>query len=72
MGKPGQVADPEVVQAIANVRDAVQGRGVPLGIFGVAPESVSGWMGRGFTLIACGVDMMLLGGAARSMLAQLR
>jgi 2-keto-3-deoxy-L-rhamnonate aldolase RhmA len=50
----------------------VHGRGLPLGIFGVAPESVSGWMGRGFTLIACGVDMMLLGGAARSMLAQLR
>ena len=72
MGKPGQVADPEVVQAISHVRDVVHGRGLPLGIFGVAPESVSGWMGRGFTLIACGVDMMLLGGAARSMLAQLR
>ena len=72
MGKPGQVADPEVVQAISHVRDVVHGRGLPLGIFGVAPESVSGWMGRGFTLIACGVDMMLLGGAARSLLAQLR
>ena len=72
MGKPGQVADPDVVQAITHMRDAVQGRGLPLGIFGVAPESVSGWMGRGFTLIACGVDIMLLGGAARSMLAHLQ
>ena len=72
MGRLGKVADPDVVKAISNVRDAVQGRGLPLGIFGVAPESVSGWMAEGFTLIACGVDMMLLGGAARSMLAQLR
>lgn len=72
MGKPGRVADPDVEHAISKIRDAVQGRGLPLGIFGVAPESVRGWMDRGFTLIACGVDMMLLGGAARSMLAQLR
>ena len=72
MGRPGKVADPDVVKAISTVRDAVQGRGLPLGIFGVAPEAVSGWMGQGFTLIACGVDMMLLGGAARSMLTQLR
>jgi 2-keto-3-deoxy-L-rhamnonate aldolase RhmA len=66
------VADPDVEHAISHVRDAVQARGLPLGIFGVAPESVRGWMGRGFTLIACGVDLMLLGGAARNMLAQLR
>ena len=72
MGTPGKVADPDVVQAISHVRDAVQARGLPLGIFGVAPDSVSGWMGRGFTLIACGVDIMLLGGAARSMLAHLQ
>jgi 2-dehydro-3-deoxyglucarate aldolase len=71
MGKPGQVADPEVVQAISHVRDVVHGRGLSLGIFGIAPESVSGWMGRGFTLIACGVDAMLLGDAARGMRAQL-
>lgn len=72
MGKPGQVADPEVMQAISHVCDVVQTRGLPLGIFGISPDSVSGWMGRGFTLIACGVDAMLLGSAARSMLAQLK
>ena len=42
MGKPGQVADPDVVRAISNRSDAVRRRGLPLGIFGVAPESVSG------------------------------
>ena len=57
---------------MGNGQGGQTGRGLPLGIFGVAPESVSGWMAEGFTLIACGVDMMLLGGAARSMLAQLR
>ena len=72
MGKPGQVADPEVMQAISRVRDAVRRRGLPLGIFGIAPEAVRGWMDQGFTLIACGVDMMLLGGAARSIRADLR
>lgn len=70
MGKPGQVADPDVVRAIARVHDVAQERGMPLGIFGVEPEPVRGWMERGFTLIACGVDMMLLGGSARTMLAQ--
>lgn len=72
MGKAGQVDDPDVVEAIAKVEAAGRARGLPLGYFGVAPEAVAGWMRRDFTLIACGVDMMMLGAKAREVLASLR
>lgn len=71
MGKAGQVDDPEVVAAIATVEAAGRARGLPLGYFGVTPEAVQVWMQRGFMLIACGVDMMMLGSKAREVLARL-
>ena len=72
MGKPGQVNDPEVVAAIEQVGAAARGAGLALGFFGVAPESVAPWMSRGFSLIACGVDLMMLGTKAREAVAALR
>ena len=72
MGKPGQVNDPEVVAAIEQVGAAARGAGLALGFFGVAPESVAPWMTRGFSLIACGVDLMMLGTKAREIVAALR
>ncbi len=72
MGKAGQVDDPEVVDAIAKVEAAGRAHGLALGYFGVSPEAVAGWMRRDFKLIACGVDMMLLGAKAREVLGSLR
>lgn len=71
MGKAGQVADPEVVAAISKIHTAGREHNLPLGIFGVSPEAVGGWMQTGFSLIACGVDMMLLGAKAREVHAAL-
>ncbi len=72
MSKAGQVEDPAVVEAIAKIEAAGRAHRLPLGYFGVAPDAVSPWMRRGFTLIACGVDMMMLGGKAREILGSLR
>lgn len=71
MGKAGQVDHPDVVAAISTVEAAGRAHGLPLGYFGVTPDAVQGWMQRGFTLIACGVDMMMLGTKAREVLARL-
>jgi len=71
MGKAGQVDDPEVVAAIARVEEAGRAQGLALGYFGITPSAVSVWMRRGFTLIACGVDMMMLGTQAREVLGAL-
>ncbi len=71
MGKAGQVDDPEVVDAIARVEAAGRARGLALGYFGISPEAVGRWMARGFSLIACGVDMMMLGAKAREVQATL-
>jgi 2-dehydro-3-deoxyglucarate aldolase len=71
MGKAGQVEDPAVMDAIARVEAAGRARGLPLGYFGISPENVGRWMTRGFTLVACGVDMMMLGAKAREVQAAL-
>lgn len=72
MGKPGQVSDPEVVAAIEKVGASARGAGLPLGYFGISPDSVAPWLARGFNLIACGVDLMMLGAKARETVAALR
>ena len=51
---------------------AARGAGLPLGFFGVTPEGVAPWLAKGFSLVACGVDLMLLGAKARETVAALR
>ncbi|MBI4693668.1 MAG: 2,4-dihydroxyhept-2-ene-1,7-dioic acid aldolase [Gammaproteobacteria bacterium] len=72
MGKTGQVADPEVVAAIDTVSRAGKARSLSLGIFGVSPESVAPRIAAGYTLVACGVDTMLLGNGARAVAQALK
>lgn len=71
-GKPGQLDDPEVVGAIERVAEVCQRHGMPLGIFGRDPAAVAPWQQKGFRLIVCGVDVLLLGGAASKQLSALR
>jgi len=72
MGLPGQVDHPAVVAAIERVREVTMRAGLPLGYFGVGPDNVRHWMTRGFSLMACGVDLMMLGARAREVVSSLR
>jgi 2-keto-3-deoxy-L-rhamnonate aldolase RhmA len=72
LGVPGQVDNPAVVASIETVRLAAQRAGLALGYFGVSPEAVQAWMTRGFNLLACGVDLMMLGAKAREISTILR
>jgi 2-keto-3-deoxy-L-rhamnonate aldolase RhmA len=56
----GEVAHPEVREAIARIRDACQTEGVRLGAFGVDAAAVEPFIDDGFTLIAVGTDALFL------------
>jgi 2-dehydro-3-deoxyglucarate aldolase len=60
MGKLGQVNHPDVQEQIERVRQVCVKAGMALGIFTVSPEEVKVFAGRGFTLIALGIDVMTL------------
>ncbi|MCP4543162.1 MAG: 2,4-dihydroxyhept-2-ene-1,7-dioic acid aldolase [Chloroflexi bacterium] len=72
LGRLGEVNHPEVVSAVDCVTQACQGAGVPLGVFGMSAQAVKPYIERGYTLIVAGVDSMLLGQAARRLLAQVK
>ena len=69
MGMTGQVTAPEVQQAISQVKVRAQKAGMPLGIFGPTVEAVRPYIAEGYTLIAVGIDTLLLGAAAKSIAA---
>lgn len=72
LGKMGQVNDPEVQQAIETVTRASLQAGIRLGIFGLTSKSVRPFIDRGYTLVVAGIDAMMLGSAARQLLADLK
>jgi len=72
LGHPGDVEHPDVVAAIARVRDACAARPLPAGILGITPEIVRTYIDQGFTLVIAGIDVVMLGGAAQTMLAAIR
>lgn len=72
LGRLGQVDHPEVTSAIDHVTRACREAGVRLGIFGASPDAVRPYIQKGYTLITVGADMMLLGGAAKNVLAALK
>ena len=72
LGRLGQVDHPEVTRAIDHVTRACREAGVRLGIFGASPDAVRPYIQKGYTLITVGADMMLLGGAAKNVLAALK
>ena len=65
MGKMGQVADPDVLDAIQKVKACADQANIPLGIFGATVDAVTPYIEAGYTLIAVSIDTMLLGGAAK-------
>ncbi len=72
LGKMGQVNDPQVVEAIDHVTTTCLDAGIPLGMFGVTSDAVKPYIEKGFTLIVIGVDTLLLGGAAKRILSEVR
>ncbi len=72
MGKPGQVADPEIQSAIARVRQAALSSDKSLGIFAASAEVAKGYMREGCNFIAVGVDTLMLANAAKGALETLR
>ena len=72
LGRLGEVTHPDVVSAIERVTQVCQGANMPLGIFGMTAEAVRPYIERGYTLLAVSIDTVLLGNAARQLLAQIK
>lgn len=71
MGIPGCINDPKVQSAISRVKNCADQAGIPLGIFGTTAESVRPYIDIGYTLIAVGMDTMLLRSAAKQAISQI-
>jgi 2-keto-3-deoxy-L-rhamnonate aldolase RhmA len=71
MGLPGEFTHPDVVAAIARIRDACTAVGMPVGIFAGNLDRARE-VSEGTTLLAVGTDLSWLTGAVRAMAAALR
>jgi 2-dehydro-3-deoxyglucarate aldolase len=72
LGKPGNVNDSDVRHQIETVRQACLERGMAVGIFGVDAAAVQPYIRHGYTLVAVGMDTLLLGQSARRVLSELK
>jgi 2-keto-3-deoxy-L-rhamnonate aldolase RhmA len=68
MGKIGQVKDPGVQQQIDRVRQVCGDAGMATGIFTANPEDVKTFIHHGFTIIAAGIDVMIVAQAMKQVL----
>lgn len=71
MGKTGRTTDPDVQQAISRVKACADRAKMPLGIFGATADAVKPYIQSGYTLIAVGIDTMLIRQAAKDITNQL-
>ena len=71
-GKMGQISDPEVLRGIDRITQACQAVKMPLGYFGISFDAVKPWMGKGYSLVVAGVDVLFLGNGARRMFKDLQ
>jgi 2-dehydro-3-deoxyglucarate aldolase len=72
LGVPGQLQSPIVLEAIDTIIAACKSRNMPVGFFGTTAEAVQPLIDKGATLIALGVDMLLLVSAAKHQLKALK
>ncbi len=72
MGRLGDLAHPEVTQAIDEVREAGFKAGLPVGIFGISADAVKQYIEKNFTFIAVCTDASLLGSSAKKLISELR
>jgi len=71
-GCPGEIARPEVRDAISTVHRACHSAGVPSGIFFPSPVDARFYIAEGFTLIGAGIDVLFLADGAGKLLEQLK
>lgn len=72
MGKPGQIDDVDVQSQIETVRQACFRRKIAMGIFGVDAAAVQPFLKQGYTLVAVGMDTLLMSQSARRVLSGLK
>ena len=72
LGSIGELTDPEVVRCIHHVRDCCLAKKVPVGIFTMDAGAVKSFADEGYTLIAAGMDTVMLGASAKKILDQTR
>ena len=72
LGKTGQLDDPAVTGAIAAIRESCEQAGIKLGVFGLDAAAVQPFIAQGFSLIAVGIDAVLLSRAAGYTLVDLQ
>lgn len=72
IGYPGVERHPEVVAAIARVRQVCQEAERRLGIFASDVDSAAHWLEAGFTLVAVATDSAMLGQRARDIVQLLK
>lgn len=72
LGRIGELTDPEVVRCIHHVRDCCLAKQVPVGIFTMDAGVVKSFADEGYTLIAVGMDTVMLGASAKTILDQTR
>lgn len=70
-GKMGQISDPQIAEAISRVIRVCREARIPVGSFGVSADAIRAYAEQGCSLLCAGVDVLFLGGAARSMRAAL-
>jgi 2-keto-3-deoxy-L-rhamnonate aldolase RhmA len=72
LGHIGDVNHPNVRAAIERVGTACFARGIPCGMVGVSAAAVRPYIDRGYSLILVGIDVFLLGDAAKALLKETR
>ena len=72
LGQTGKLDHPAVVAAIEHITQTCLAAKMPVGYFGVSAAAVRPFIERGCTLIVAGVDTLLLGSAAKRLLADLQ
>lgn len=72
MGRLGQVDHIDVLAAIEGIRLACERAGMPLGVYVGSAVAAKAYLEKGFTLIAVGIDALLLGQAMRQIVQALK
>lgn len=72
MNKPGLITEPEVANAISQVKQYSEKTKIPLGILGSTADAVKPYIKDGYTLIAVGTDTLILGNAAKNITTLLK
>jgi 2-dehydro-3-deoxyglucarate aldolase/4-hydroxy-2-oxoheptanedioate aldolase len=72
MGISGRVQDQRVVEAISTVHRCASAANIPMGIFVTTVDEAPAYIEAGYTMIAVGVDLMILSRAAQRIIATLK